>query len=115
LFGRFEDLSPLDGVGSRSKGVSEDGWVSSRCWEVSEWGFGVELSARCVSVGVSRDTKAVGVEDSAMESGMGCGLGRVKGALLEMSWPASQGERNSTRSMGAAHFGQRKHAGIAGV
>jgi hypothetical protein len=61
-------------------GVSEDGWVCSRCWEVSELGVGVEVSARSVSVGVSRDTKAVGVEDSAMESGMGCGLGRVKGS-----------------------------------
>ena len=38
----------------------------------------MEVSARCVSVGVSRDTKAVGVEDSAMERGIGCGVGRVK-------------------------------------
>ena len=38
----------------------------------------MEVSGESESVGVSRDTKTVGVEDSAMESGMGCRLGGVK-------------------------------------
>jgi hypothetical protein len=47
-----------------------------------------------------RDTKAIGIHDSMMESGMGSKLGRVKEDFPDIEVTVSQAERDSARSMG---------------
>ena len=57
----------------------------------------------------------MGVDDSLRRSGIGGSLGGVKSNPPVQELGLSQAERDSTRSMGVAHCGQRKHGGRLGV